>query len=154
MTQPSNTQPSSQVIDGPNSPVNNNSSGWSNNYIAAIILVPLGVGAAIFVAVFFLRKKKQRRVKENALKNKSNATQFTMPLTELRGDKSMTYDTVPDTPSTDRKRTTSKYVPITLIDNKNITDRLCVPYSELKFKKELGAGAYGKVFIGGKNKRD
>jgi hypothetical protein len=28
-------------------------------------------------------------------------------------------------------------------------DKLNVPYSELKFNKEIGAGAYGKVFIGG-----
>jgi hypothetical protein len=28
-------------------------------------------------------------------------------------------------------------------------DKLNVPYSELKFNKEIGSGAYGKVLVGG-----
>lgn len=32
---------------------------------------------------------------------------------------------------------------------KKDVDKLNVPYNDLKFIKEIGSGAYGKVFIGG-----
>lgn len=30
----------------------------------------------------------------------------------------------------------------------SVDDRMNIPYSELKFVREIGAGAYGKVYIG------
>ncbi len=30
----------------------------------------------------------------------------------------------------------------------SVDDRMNIPYSELRFVREIGAGAYGKVFIG------
>lgn len=30
----------------------------------------------------------------------------------------------------------------------NESDRMNIPYSELKIHREIGAGAYGKVFVG------
>eukprot|EP00029_Vermamoeba_vermiformis_P009922 TRINITY_DN510_c0_g3_i1.p1 TRINITY_DN510_c0_g3~~TRINITY_DN510_c0_g3_i1.p1 ORF type:complete len:1064 (+),score=137.54 TRINITY_DN510_c0_g3_i1:207-3398(+) len=142
---PSSETPSSEVINGPTPPA----SGWSNNYIAAIILVPLGVGAAIFIAVFFARKKKQRSHKKPlSMGSTTNpVTQLGMPLTELRSDHSLSYSKLPaGSPDTQEKH--GKYGPIASLETSTQTDRLKVPYSDLKFKTELGAGAYGKVFIG------
>ncbi len=33
----------------------------------------------------------------------------------------------------------------------NTVDKMNVPYTDLKFIKEIGSGAYGKVFIGGES---
>ncbi len=211
--QPSSGDPISQPIDNSvNTPEKKANGGWSNDYIAAIILVPLGVGAAIFLAVYFARKKKKQRMVEKGLNNDqemndkalakeqrmkekalakekrmqdkelqmrekalaneqrmseksankkhgrrmsasvelndtSSTTQLNTPTAEPRTNQSSTYTTVPEVSS-------NKYGAITSLapatENKTSTNRLRVPYAEITFKKEIGAGAYGKVFIGGK----
>ncbi len=66
---PSNI-PSNHQVSGPTAEA---PGGWSNDYIAIFVVCPLGLGAAIFLAVYFGKKRKaEREAKQTAEKSDAN----------------------------------------------------------------------------------
>lgn len=152
-----NPTPSGAPSDAPSGAASPLGSGWSNDYIAAIVLCPVAAGAAIFLGVYFGKKRKSGQKKS---KDKSDGDQQPQ---ELLSDKEPGSTTIGDSAYGQIGIPAGSYGAMPKVEeiemqsevgaknssNKSQADKLNVPYAELKFITEIGAGAYGKVFIGG-----
>jgi c-src tyrosine kinase len=115
-----------------------NPTGANINTIAPAVVVPVcAVGLGAGLLVFFLRRrdKKKKEKKEDLAKN--NEVEMTQA--------NPTYNSIP-TPA--QSSTTSGGSSNNTTSSGNQDDRMNIPYSELKFLKEVGVGGFGKVFLG------
>ncbi len=136
---PSNT-PSDAIGTSPtSSPSDANATSADAKVLGPAIAIPIAAAAAgVFLLVFFLRKKKKK-----ADKKKDNDA--------LDGDASMSvinpaadpgrYSAIVSTAKDDGLNPTA-------IQPSEIDKRMQIPYKSLRFIKEIGAGSYGKVFVG------
>ncbi len=131
--------------------------------VPAIVIPVVGVAAAIFFGVYFGKKAQAKKTKEKEPKSSSDDVEsgggaFVMRSTAT-GIAPSAYSTVPA-----NDRASGQYSNIPKIDNENdigaleinptginpaeIDKRMHIPYKSLVFAKEIGAGSYGKVFLG------
>jgi hypothetical protein len=116
-----------------------------------------GLGAGLFVLLFMLKKKRDKKKKQQ-----SDET----PMDPADGTKEGSDGTYGNLPGIDSRKysninlTNGKYssvesaggddgiaVPIS-IQPSEIDKRMHLPYKSLVFVKEIGAGSYGKVYLG------
>jgi hypothetical protein len=116
-----------------------------------------GLGAGLFVLLFMLKKKRDKKKKQQ-----SDET----PMDPADGIKEGSDGTYGNLPGIDSRKysninlTNGKYssveaaggddgiaVPIS-IQPSEIDKRMHLPYKSLVFVKEIGAGSYGKVYLG------
>ncbi len=118
--------------------------------IVGLIVGGAVLGTGVFLLVFFLKKKQRRKKKKN------EAEPDEVPMTETAEPE--TYGNIPGVmpnnkysamamtsgsgPSSD-----DGIVPAN-IQPSEIDKRLHIPHRSLVFVKEIGAGSYGKVYLG------
>jgi predicted Ser/Thr protein kinase len=133
--------------------------------IVPAVVVPVTVAAAgvIVLVVLLQRKKKKKKVSEKT----SSSVDPEDPKSEQIKLEPVNYFAVPPTPAPElgkdsNSSTTSNVTvhnpllepPETMSTlnstnrSRTVDDRMDIPYSELKFVREIGAGAFGKVFLG------
>ena len=113
------------------------------------------MGAGLFVLLFLLKKKRDRKKK---------AKEDETPMTDVNGD-GKTYSNIPNNDASkygNMDAVSGKYSNITRtgapeddgiavptnIQPSEIDKRMHIPYKSLVFVKEVGAGSYGKVYLG------
>ncbi len=150
--------PVSPVSDPVAAPVAQNTSditatppGPKIEVIVPAIVVPVcaAMGVSIFLIVFFVNKRKKN--KGDSKKDDSDDTQPMAQLTPTA------YADVPSTggdgrvyrnmPNEQENNSVQRIDPNGIKPNE-IEARMHIPYKSLVFLKEIGAGSYGKVFLG------
>ncbi len=131
--------------------------GPGANILAPAIAVPVvAVGVALFLAIFFGKKRAaQKQEKEDQkdgsdVESNSNAVAMTTvanatgvaPASMNRT--SAQYNSIPQ----DVSASNDTEINPTGINPADIDKRMHIAYKSLVFTKEIGAGSYGKVFLG------
>ncbi len=135
--------------------------------VPAIVVPVVGAAVAIFLGVYF-GKKRQAKKKTKANSDDLEDGDGAMALTSnanATGIAPSNYGTVPamsgvngqynSIPNIDTVRSDKSDIAVTVseinptgINPSEIDKRMHIPYKSLVFTKEIGAGSYGKVFLG------
>jgi hypothetical protein len=123
-------------------PPNGDLSQGDRDLIIGLILGAAGLGVGVFLLVFFLKKKQKRKNKPDEV-----------PMTGT-GDEP-TYGNIPGMIGNNKYSAVGNTVPANddglvpaNIQPSEIDKRLHIPHKSLVFVREIGAGSYGKVFLG------
>lgn len=118
--------------------------------VPAVVVPVVALGVAIFLVVFFVKKRKDKQKKSGGKGEGDGSVpmaQLTPTYTEVpaeeTGSDSKVYQTMPK----NDENATQKIDP-TGIKPAEIEARMHIPYKSLVFLKEIGSGSYGKVFSG------
>ena len=119
----------------------------------AVPLAVLGVGA--FLLVFFLRKRNKKKKKTNGVNQMNPLTDIDSAPPSVRPTDPGVYQNIPSNIASNNTYTSLGNVTndtfataSAAIELPDIDKRLHIPYKSLVFIKEIGAGSYGKVFLG------
>ncbi len=152
-TNPGSQSPSSNV-EGPKS------DGSTPPSVDAVALgvgiaVPLAVlGAGAFLLVFLLRRRNKKKKQEKTIDNP--VKDIDSPPPSVQSTDPGVYQNLPSNNTTNKNTYTSLgnvtndsfTTASAAIELPEIDKRLHIPYKSLVFIKEIGAGSYGKVFLG------
>jgi predicted Ser/Thr protein kinase len=119
----------------------------------AVPLAVLGVGA--FLLVFFLRKRNKKKKETNGVNQMNPLKDIDSALPSVRPTDPGVYQNIPSNVASNNTYTSLGNVTndtfataSATIELPDIDKRLHIPYKSLVFIKEIGAGSYGKVFLG------
>lgn len=138
--------------------------------IAPAVVVPtVAAGLAIFLGVYFGKKKQAEKAQKNgkdsedvesntgtsvAMTGSANATGVapsaygTVPSNISNARASGQYNSLPEGLKGDESDVGASDINPIGINPAEIDKRMHIPYKSLVFTKEIGAGSYGKVFLG------
>jgi predicted Ser/Thr protein kinase len=133
------------VTDGPSNEI-------SASILGPAIAVPIVIiGLGVFLLVFFLKKRNRRRKQENAADSKPSTSSDVLPLTDVdksgSGGEESKYRAMSTTLNLSAEPG-SKPMTMKTIQPADVDKRMYIPYHSLSFTREIGAGSYGKVFLG------
>ncbi len=112
----------------------------------------VGAGAGLFVLLFMLKKKRDQKKKQKDDKTPmyqvdTNSTYGKMPANKGKYGNFTSSDGKYSNMSTEVTSDDGIAAP-TAIQPSEIDKRMHIPYKSLVFVKEIGAGSYGKVYLG------
>jgi predicted Ser/Thr protein kinase len=130
--------------------------------VPAVVVPVVAVGVAIFLAIYFGKKRQAEKQQKKSKDSDDDGTSVTMTASAnatgiapsayatVPGNSrsSAQYNSLPEGVTGDNSEVGASDINPLGINPGEVDKRMHIPYKSLVFTKEIGAGSYGKVFLG------